>query len=99
MEVIVTQREQVTDSSLKSPGNTSVDGALYFGGRGVDEVRHKFQVPLVQQVLAANGEFQTRSWPPAEASVHRVIAGYIETWQPIRVSNIKIVFKVFRKID
>src|SRR6266403_3201371 len=99
MEVIVTLREQVTDSSLKSPGNAPVEGALYFSGRGVDEVWHKFQVPLVQQVLAANGEFHTRLWPPAEASVHRVIAGYIETWQAIRVSNLKIVFKVFRKID
>ena len=99
MEVIVTLREQVTDSSLKSPGNTSVEGALYFGGRGVDEVWHKFQVPVVQKVLAANGEFHPAPWPPAEASVHRVIAGYIETWQAIRVSNIKIVFKVFWKID
>jgi hypothetical protein len=99
MEVVITLREQVTGSSLKSPGNTSVEGALYLGGRGVDEVWHKFQVPLVQQVLAANGEFHTPRWPPAEASVHRVIAGYIETWQAIRVSNIKIVFKVFRKID
>jgi len=99
MEVIVTLREQVTDSSLKSPGNTSVEGALYFGGRGVDKVWNKFQVPVVQKVLAANGEFHTPLWPPAEASVHRVIAGYIETWQAIRVSNIKVVFKVFWKID
>jgi hypothetical protein len=47
MEVLVTLREQVTNNLLKSPGNTSVEGALYFGGRGVDEVWHKFQVPLI----------------------------------------------------
>src|SRR3981081_3090263 len=99
MEVIVTLREQVTDSSLKSPGNTSVEGALYLGGRGVDEVWHKFQVPLVQQVLAANGDFHTRRWPPAEGSGHRVVAGSIKTGEPICVSNIQIVFKMFGKID
>ena len=99
MEVIVTLREPVTDSSLKSPGNTSVEGALYFGGRGVDEVWHKFQVPLVQQVLAANGEFQAGRWPPAEVGIHRGVTGYIETGEPIRVSNIQIVFKMLRKIE
>jgi hypothetical protein len=57
MEVIVTLREQGIKISLKSPGNTSVEGALYFGGRGGDEVGHKFQVPLIEQILAADGEF------------------------------------------
>jgi hypothetical protein len=99
MEVIVTLREQVTDSSLKSPGNTSVEGALYLRGRGVDEVWHKFQVPVVQQVLAANSEFHSRRWSPAEMSVHRVVAGYVEAGEPICVSNIQIVFKMFGKID
>src|SRR5207302_3348071 len=99
MEVIVTLREPVTDSSLKSPGNTSVEGALYFSGRGIDEVWHKFQVPLVQQVLAANGELHTRRWPPAEASVYRVVAGDVETGEAIRIPDIRIVFKMLRKIE
>jgi hypothetical protein len=86
-------------SSLKSPSNTSVEGALYFGGRGGDEVGHKFQVPLIEQILTANGEFQTRPRPPAEVSIKRVVTGYIESREPIRVSNVEIVFKMFRKID
>jgi hypothetical protein len=99
MEVIVTLREQVTKNSLKSPGNTSVEGAPHLGGRGIDEVWQKFQVTLIQQVLAANGEFQARLWPPADVSVQRVVTGYVEAWKPICVSNIKIVFKVFGKVD
>ena len=57
MEVIVTLRDRGIKISLKSPSNASVEGALYFGGRGGDEVGHKFQVPLIEQILAAEGEF------------------------------------------
>jgi len=95
MEVIVTLREQVTSSSLKSPSNTSVEGAFYFGGRGIDKVWQEFQVLPIQQILAADGEFHTPLWPPAKAGVHGVITGYIDAWEPICVSDIKVVFKMF----
>src|SRR6267154_2214585 len=99
MEVMVTLREQVTNISLTSPGDTSVEGAFYFGGRCVDEVWQEFQVPPVQQILAANGEFRATLWPPAEASIHRVVTRYIDAWQTICISNIQIMFKMFRKVD
>lgn len=99
MEVVVTLLERVTKISLKSPSNASVEAAFYFGGRSVDEVRQEFQVLSIQQILAANGEFRPPLRPPAEASVDRVVTGYIDTWEPICVSNVKIVLKVFRKID
>jgi hypothetical protein len=99
MEVIVTLLERVTKTSLKSPSNASVEGAFYLSGRGVDEVRQEFQVLPIQQILAANGEFRAPPRPPAEASVHRVVTGYIDAREPICVSNFKIVFKMFRKID
>ena len=99
MEVIVTLLEQVTNNSLKSPSNASIEGAFYFGGRGVDEVWQEFQVLPIQQILAANGEFQARPWPPAEVSVYRVVTGDIDAWESICVSNIQIVFKMFRKIE
>jgi len=44
-------------------------------------------------------EFPVPGWPPDEVSIQRVVTGYIETWKPIGVSNIQIVFKMFRKID
>jgi hypothetical protein len=56
-------------------------------------------VALIQQILAAHGEFEARRWPPAEVGIERVVTGYIETWEPIRVSNIQVVFKMFGKID
>ena len=99
MAVIVTLREQVTNISLKSPSNASVEGALHFGGGGVDEVWQEFQVLPIQQILAANGEFHARPWPPAEASVQGVVTGDIDAWESICVSNIQIVFKMFRKIE
>ena len=99
MEASSLCREPVTNNLLKSPSNTSVNGAFYLGGRGVDEVWQEFQVPPIQQVLAANGEFQARPWPPPEVSVHRVVTGYIDAWKSICESNIQIVFKMFRKIN
>jgi hypothetical protein len=99
MAVIVTLREQVTNISLKSPSNASVEGTLHFGGGGVDEVWQEFQVLPIQQILAANGEFQARPWPPAEVSVYRIVTGDIDARESICVSNIQIVFKMFRKIE
>src|ERR1700731_1281375 len=38
----------------KLHGNTSKNAALHYRRGGVYEIRHKFKVPVVQQVLAAN---------------------------------------------
>src|SRR6266851_1835758 len=64
---------------LRSPCNTSPEGAAHNGGCGVDKLRDKFNVLVIQQVLPAKRELQFCNGFPVNLSIQGVVAGYIET--------------------
>ena len=92
-------QEPVRTTSVKSPRNASVKGAPNFSGRGVDEVWKKFEMSIVQQILTAGRNFPTGSQLPCEMSIDGGVAGDIEAWEPIDISNHKIVLEMLSEID
>jgi len=55
-------------------------------------------MPLVQQVLAANGEFDSPRHPVTEVSVYGVVAGYVEAWKVVDIPNDHIVFQTLKQV-
>src|SRR6266404_2170657 len=51
---------------LKLKSNTSKNAAFHNGRRSVYEIRHELKVPVIQQVLASDREFQACYRPPAQ---------------------------------
>jgi hypothetical protein len=98
MEVIVIPPDHWTNK-LKFPSNASANAPSNFSGCCVDELRDKFQVPAVQQVLANQGELQVCAWPPPQMEVQRVVAGYVQTGQFIYISEAEILLKMLGQVD
>src|SRR3979490_3615425 len=90
--------EGILPKLLKSPGNSSPEGASHPGSCCVDKFRNKLRVLVIQQVLPANGELQACNWPPAEVSIQRVVAGYVEARKVVHISKSHVLLKMLRQV-
>src|SRR4051812_6248589 len=80
-------------TSIHSPGYLSVYSTFDLSGSGVNEVRNKFQVAIIEQVLAADRQLDARSRFPAHMHVKRVIAGNVQSRQATYVPHDEVVQK------
>src|SRR6267143_589958 len=88
-----------TSINLKFHSNTSKNAALNYGWGGIYEIRHKFQVPVIQQVLAANGQFQTCNRPPAQVRIQRVVTWQSQTGKVVHKSKSRVLLKMLGQVD
>src|SRR2546429_3622328 len=93
------QSESSHFNQLKLHRNTSKDAALHYGRRGVYEIRHKFQVPVIQQVLAADRQFQACYRPPAQMRIQRVVIGQVQAGKAVHKSQSRVLLEMFRQVD
>src|SRR5690242_8733885 len=86
-------------NTLEFPSNASADGPPNFRRCGIDELWNELQVLAVQEVVAHQGEFQVRAWPPSKMEIQRVVAGNVETRQFVDVSKAKVLLEMFGQVD
>src|SRR5713226_8212476 len=84
---------------LKPKRKTSKNAALHYGRRGIYEVRQKFQVPVIQQVLPADGQFQASNRPPTQVRIQRVVTGQIQAGKVVHKSKRRVLIKMLGQVN
>src|ERR1700745_1845693 len=85
--------------NLKSDSNTSKNAALYHGRGGVDEIRQKFQVLVIQQVLPADQKFQISRRPPTDMRIQGVVTGQTQAGKVVHKSKGCVQVKMSGQVD